>query len=336
MPSSSYDLAVEEQVETEQLKTAQTEQLVAVIALIAAAVSKRIMEQTEELSGKSWVYRRKWLENTKKMVNKELTSGVDDYYDQLEDTSGAFAGLEAVGLAALLDIKVNVVGKVQAFKAALDLPMSTGGQMLKDYVKSFIPTETNRIMGTLRMGVTQGKTNAEISKSLVGTRKLNYRDGSILTTKRNAQAVVHTATQHAASAARLKVWEKNTDIVRGYEWVSVLDTRTSSTCRSLDGQKFLLGEGPIPPIHTRCRSTIYALVDDNGDPDTDLSYYDWLKGKNAKYQDRVLGPTRGKLLRDGGLTSEEFAQLNLNKSFKPTTLDEMRVENPEAFKAAGV
>lgn len=331
-----YDLSVEEQVKAEQLKTAQTEELIAVLTLVGASITERISKQTVDLSGKSWVYRRRWLKATKDAITKDLTAGVLKYYVGLKDTAGAFAGLEAFGIQRILDAKIAAVSKAAAFKAAVDLPMSTGGQLLSNFVKRLIPQEVNRLIGSLRMGVTQGQSNQELVKNLVGTKRLNYRDGVLLTSKRNVQAVVHTATQHAASVARMKVWQKNADIVRGYEWVSVLDRRTSGICRSLDGQKFLLGDGPVPPIHIRCRSTIYALVDDRGEPDTDQDYYTWLKGKNAAYQDSIIGPTRGKLLRDGGLSAEGFADLNLGKNFKPLTLDQMRVENPEAFKMAGV
>jgi SPP1 gp7 family putative phage head morphogenesis protein len=267
---------------------------------------------------------------------KDLTEQTEKYYDELATTAGVFAGLEAFGMRKVLDTAVKAVNKAAAFKAAVDLPMSTGGQLLKNFVFNIIPAEANRLVGSLRMGVTQGKTNKELVKDLIGTRKLNRRDGTLLTSKRNVQAVTTTATQHAASAARMRVWEKNADIVKGYQWVSVLDKRTSSTCRSLDGQKFLINKGPIPPIHMRCRSTIYALVSGQGQPDADQDYYTWLKGRNAPFQDSILGPTRGKLLRDGGLTATAFAELNLDKSFKPMTLDNMRKQNPEAFEMAGL
>ena len=333
--SNLYELSVEEQVKTEQLKASQTNELIAVLALIGFTVVERIKKQSVDLSEKSWLYRRKWLKDTETMVAKRLKAGVAEYYDGLKDTAGAFSGIEAFGIASILKIKVAAVTKAAAFKAAVDLPMSTGGQLLNNFVKMLTPQETNRIIGSLRMGVTQGQSNQELIRNLVGTKRLNYRDGIMLTSKRNAQAVVHTATQHAASVARMKVWEKNADIVKGYQWVSVLDRRTSGVCRSLDGQKFLLGDGPVPPIHIRCRSTIYALVDDGGVPDTDQDYYTWLSGKNAAYQDSIIGPTRGRLLRGGGLTAEGFADLNLGKNFKPMTLDQMRAENPEAFKMAG-
>ena len=48
----------------------------------------------------------------------------------------------------------------------------------------------------------------------------------------------------------------------------------------------------------------------------------------------AIGPQRGKLLRDGGLSSEKFGELQLSKSFEPLTLDEMRKLEPEAFKEA--
>lgn len=334
--SDLYDLSIEEQIRLEQLKVAQTNEFVDVLTLIGAAIALRISKESVDISGRSVRYRRRWLKSARDLVVRDLTKQVVKYQGDLKDTSGVFSGIEALGIAAILNVKVKAVSATAAFKAAVDLPMSTGGQLLKNFVKSIIASETNRIVGSLRMGTTQGKTNQELKKDLIGTKKLNFRDGVLLTSKRNARAIVSTATQHAASVARMKVWENNVDIVKGYQWVSVLDSRTSSTCRSLDGQKFLLNQGPIPPIHIRCRSTIYALVAGQGEPDADQDYYDWLKGRKAPFQDSVLGPTRGKLLREGGLSSQEFADLNLNKNFKPMTLDNMRKQNPEAFEMAGL
>lgn len=121
-------------------------------------------------------------------------------------------------------------------------------------------------------------------------------------------------------------------------------------CRSLDGQVFKFGKGPLPPLHIRCRSTVVEELSDEyswlsegatrssaqGYQDAQLSYYDWLKTQTADYQDEVLGPTRGKLLRDGGLSSEKFSALQLDRNFMPITLDEMKKRNPLAFKRAGI
>jgi hypothetical protein len=68
----------------------------------------------------------------------------------------------------------------------------------------------------------------------------------------------------------------------------------------------------------------------------DLTYYGWLKTQSAKFQDSVIGPERGALLRNGGLSSGRFAELQLNKNFKPLTLNQMKELEPLAFEAAGI
>jgi hypothetical protein len=73
-----------------------------------------------------------------------------------------------------------------------------------------------------------------------------------------------------------------------------------------------------------------------GPVDSKLTYYGWLKTQPESFQDDVLGPMRGKLLRDGGLSAEKFASLNLDKNFEPLSLDEMRRREPLAFERAGL
>ncbi|MPW47639.1 phage head morphogenesis protein, partial [Moraxella catarrhalis] len=55
-------------------------------------------------------------------------------------------------------------------------------------------------------------------------------------------------------------------------------------------------------------------------------YYEWLKNQPAQYQDEVLGKTRAKLFRDGGMTVERFRALQLDKNFTPLTLDEIKAQ----------
>ena len=50
----------------------------------------------------------------------------------------------------------------------------------------------------------------------------------------------------------------------------------------------------------------------------------------------VRAITRGKLLRNGGLTADEFANLSVDQKFRPLTLDEMRKRNPLAFEKANL
>jgi hypothetical protein len=163
--------------------------------------------------------------------------------------------------------------------------------------------------------------------------------------------MVRTAVQHVSSQARQAVWNENEDVIDGYVWVSVLDSRTTPICQSLDGQFFKLNEGPVPPIHIGCRSITVAHIKDvdvfafttraskgekPGQVPANMTYFEWLKTQPATFQDDAIGVARGKLLRDGGLSAEKFAALNLNKNFQPLTLEQMRKKAPGAFKRAGL
>jgi len=127
-----------------------------------------------------------------------------------------------------------------------------------------------------------------------------------------------------------------------------------TVCGALDQQEFPLDKGPRPPKHPRCRCVTTPVLKGEfaalqqggsrpsiGDRDVKqvsakLGYYDWLKTQPASFQDFALGPTRGKLLRNGGLTSSQFARLQLDKRFMPMSLAESRILDPLAFDKAGV
>jgi hypothetical protein len=146
----------------------------------------------------------------------------------------------------------------------------------------------------------------------------------------------------------------NLDIIKAQEWLATLDKRTCPSCASLDGKQFPPGSGPRTPLHIGCRCLLVPVLKDDfaylqkGETraskgaeggqqvSAELSYYDWLKEQPASFQDEVIGPVRGKLLRDGGLSAEKFASLNVDKNYAPRTLERMKKIDPIAFKKAGI
>ncbi len=228
-----------------------------------------------------------------------------------------------------------------------------GGKLLKPFLNGWTRTEADRVTNAIRMGVVQGQTNAEITQAVRGTAAQNFTDGVLAVTNRSARAVVQTAVHHVATTARLETLKANADVVPGYRIVATLDRKTSVQCRSLDGREYAMGKGPVPPFHIHCRTTITPITrlsalfgrgatraavgaDGGGQVSASLSYYQWLKTQPAPFQDAALGPVRGKLFRDGGLTAERFAALQLDKNFKPLTLEQLKKLEPLAFGLAGL
>lgn len=103
-------------------------------------------------------------------------------------------------------------------------------------------------------------------------------------TKANTERLVRTESTYVANATTAKRYESYG--VQTYEFVATLDNRTSSICRSLNGDTFKMSEfSPgtnAPSMHPNCRSTIAPASDELTkynkylDPDTvdDLPSWD--------------------------------------------------------------
>lgn len=136
----------------------------------------------------------------------------------------------------------------QVWSAVKFNPLALDGKPV-DFAKlmaGWEETEVARLVQGVKSGFVQGQTTRQIVKSVVGPGGL----GDV--SERHAATVVRTALNHVSTQARLMTLEKNSDIVEKYEWVSTLDSRTSTICRSRDGQKYEFGKGPLPPAHPNC------------------------------------------------------------------------------------
>jgi len=351
VPDLLVQSTVRHQVHLEGLKAGEVNQFTAFLKKIDRDLREKLTrsELTE--------YSRDRLEKLLKSVDKMLAETYGDYYDELAghltDTAEYEAEFEAKSLNNVLDsssFEAVVPAPAQVHAAIFSAPLSVrgadNGKLLEPFIKDWSHNERKRIVGAIRQGVFEGQTNHQIIQNIRGTKAAKFNDGILAISARNAEKVVRTAVQHVSTAARFSTFEENNDIVKGYRIVATLDGKTSVICRSLDGEVYELGKGPRPPFHVLCRTTIIAKLDDrfaflkegatrasmDGPVDAKETYYSWLKKQEVAFQDDVLGPNRGSLLRSGDLSAEKFAKLNIGKNFKPLTLAEMRHKEPLAFK----
>jgi hypothetical protein len=77
------------------------------------------------------------------------------------------------------------------------------------------------------------------------------------------------------------------------------------------------------------RSEIRRIV---GPVPASTTYSEWLKGQSVSFQDDVLGVTKAKLFRDGGLPLDKF----VNRNGDELTLSQLAKTQKDAFKAAGL
>ena len=178
----------------------------------------------------------------------------------------------------------------------------------------------------IRQSMLSGETTSNIVNLVRGTEALRFKDGLMQTARNKAEALVRTSVQVVANEARMSTYESNRDVVKYIEWVSTLDSRTSSTCQSLDGSKWTVGTFepvgsnkqtfPGPTAHWNCRSTQVPVLKSweelgskrkfsevpestrssmDGQVSSKISYEDWLKTKGEEFQKEVLGPGKFEL-----------------------------------------
>ena len=350
---SYFDLALKRQVVLERLKSGQVKEFTKEIKKVEKLLRQTLLLLDDEVSGFSSTKVNKLLRDLQHDQTALFQAGVTNLTKNLADISALYAVHEVNDLTNTVDLrgtKLNAFTKKELFSKVIKQPLTTDGNLLQPWLKDFTTREVKRTSGVVRAGWAQGKTNQQLVQELAGTKARRYKDGVLDITRRNAETVVRTAIQHVSSAAQHAVWEDNQDVVKEYRFVATLDGDTSRECRALDGQVFPFGRGPVPPIHPRCRSRTVGVLQDKfsflsegrtrsaegGPVSTKTNYYDWLKRQSKEVQEEVLGPTRTKLFRDGGMSAERFRKLQFDKNFEPLTLDEMRKLEPKAFEKAGL
>jgi len=346
------DIAIRYQVYLEGLKTGDYREFNLAIAAIEVEIRRELaVGEITELTEKNFA---ELLRRVSAATAGPLQESVDGLIPKLRALTLYAYQFEASALIAAAPALKNELTRAQKTKELYDLakaqPMSATGDLLEPWISRMTSNEVYAVENLLRKGRAEGWTNSQFMQVLKGKRVNGFKDGLLARMGKSNETIVRTALQHTSEMGRQALWEENSDIVISYRWLATLDSKTSDKCRGLDGKVFKLGKGPVPPAHLNCRSTTVAVLDKKwdmfdkgatrssefGSVPQSMTYYQWLKDQPADYQDSVIGPERGALLRDGGLTVEEFTRLTLDSTFNPLTLDEMRRLKPLAFLKAGI
>ena len=197
---------------------------------------------------------------------------------------------------------------------------------LDQAARQFAGDKANEIRRVIQTGVVEGSTVQSLTRDIVSVTNRH---------KRQAETLVRTSVNHISSEARSAVNQANNDILKGEEWVAVLDGRTTIGCATLDGKILGFNEPPFTPRHWGCRSVRVPVLDDrfqegglegtrasmDGPISAKRTYSGWLKDQPAEFQDQMLGKERGKLFRSGKIKLDQFVDQNYN----PVSLEQLRV-----------
>lgn len=139
-----------------------------------------------------------------------------------------------------------------------------------------------------------------------------------------AKRQVRQAIAAADGAAGFIPGAGGTAIFTLEQFIAILDSHTTKLCRGLDGNRYRLGVGPIPPLHMRCRSTrVVVLPVTVGGPIFDPGQYGtWVRRQPSIVQDLLMGSAKNRKLKDQELADMAFQDYGA----KPMTLKQVRDE----------
>lgn len=271
---------------------------------------------------------------------------------ELRDLSAYEANFLAsqINAALVVDLTATVPALGTVYSAALSRPMQ--GKYLRNWFSQLEANKARAVSDAIRLGVVEGETVQAIVTRLRGTRARQYRNGVLSIHRRHAEAVARTAVNHVVTNARRSLLDANADLVKAWQYVATLDGRTTDICMSLDGKVYSAREAaPEPPQHMNCRSTIAPVVKswkelgfkrDELDPATRASmngqvsatetYQTWLQKQPVAFQNDVLGVSKARLFRKGGVTLDRF----VDRAGRSYTLAELAKREAAAFARAGL
>ncbi|EPJ9743088.1 phage minor head protein [Klebsiella oxytoca] len=245
------------------------------------------------------------------------------------------------------------------YAAAMGRPFQ--GRLLSEWASNLEADRMTRISNTVRQGFLLGDTHEQIARKVRGHANRGYQDGALQMSRANAASITKTAVGHLAATARQSFAAANDDILKGKQWLSTLDNRTSKDCRIRDRLKYTLDNKPIGhkvpylqgpgKIHFCCRSTeTYILKSSeelgikvgeikdssrasmDGQVPPETTYQEWFSRQSFTRQSEIVGVTRARLIRDGDMLPDEF----YNDKGEWLTLEQLRERDTQAFKDAGL
>ncbi|WP_353614083.1 hypothetical protein [Mangrovibacter phragmitis] len=332
-----------------------------------ADLSARLLDALDRLPADSFTVSR--LESLLGSVRTLNSQAVSAMQSSLENELLDFAGHEAGYQLSLFDsllpetvlaqIPLQSITAEMVYAAAMAQPVQ--GRLLSEWASNLESDRLTRIINAVRRGYLAGETVETIARSVRGHANKGYRDGALQMSRANATSIAKTAVNHLAATARKSFTTANEDLVKGKQWLSTLDNKTSHDCIIRDRLRYTLDGKPIGHkvpylqgpgrIHFCCRSTETLILKswqelgldaDEMDEGTRASmdgqvagnttYSEWLSRQSFERQVQVVGEQRARLIRDGAMRPDEF----FTDKGEWLTLAQLRERDSQAFDMAGL
>jgi len=201
-------------------------------------------------------------------------------------------------------------------------------QVSRNHVDTIVRSATTHFGAVARDQFYRANAAVRYVAPPLGTARPLPRPLALGTVADSAVAAAARQASQAAAAAAALAGGRGEPVGKAVflleQFVAILDSRTTKLCRGLDGNRYKLGEGPVPPLHLNCRSNrVLVLPEALGGPLYDPGEYgDWVRRQPFAAQVLLMGASRAGGVRDGKVDPGGF----MDYGARPTTLGQVRDE----------
>jgi len=192
---------------------------------------------------------------------------VDDIAKRIKDLV-TFQGLKKVSDAV---IKHTFMGGWESAEKQVNKNFMVNNEAIdyiQDYTFNNISVMEEELKNDLRAELERGIMSGE------GVTKLTNRVDKVFNKGKNrAEMIARTETNRAENQGKLQAFKSSGDDFNK-KWIAAIDSRTSDICKRLNGQVVGMNEnfkdnqtgweGPVPPAHVDCRSTVVFISKEEG------------------------------------------------------------------------
>jgi hypothetical protein len=195
------------------------------------------------------------------------------------------------------------------------------GRNMRQWLQDAAADDTKRIRTAIYAGVGLGERPDAIARRVVGSARARGMDGATQVSRNHIDTITRSGVIHVSSWVRDQFFRLNAQVLDLEQYVAVLDSHTTRLCRSLNGNRYPVGAGPMPPMHMNCRSSRYAVLPrDIGGPIPEPEVYEsWIRKQPRAVQVELLGATRLRRMQAGTFDPAKFTDYGA----KPMSLEQI-------------
>ncbi|HCT5802097.1 minor capsid protein [Acinetobacter nosocomialis] len=316
------------------------------------------LNDSEKAALAAGLYTTSNLKEIRDLISGWHTSLTSSLPEAFAVSATAMAVYEANYTAKLYGGKIKKPNGERLFTAAKKVPL-VGGALVDDLLSKIAESARQKVEYAIRDGISSGKTNQEIVQRIRGTKRLNFEDGLLTSTKSDIDRTVRTVRSHVANQTYLETFKQ-----LGFEYVrlvATLDGRTSKLCASLDGTVWEINDPAkrVPPLHPNCRSILVPVERDGrlvgerpfvmderrvknipkdersqliGQLDANTTFKEFFKKTDDFFQKEWLGTKRYRLYKEGKFDFDKF----FDPEGRLYTLDQLQKLDEQMFKRLGL